>query len=152
MPGSARPSLVLLVDDNPDDRDLTLIALSEVYAGGNVVVCEDGEVALDYLFATGRYAGRDPSVVPDFILLDLKLPKVDGIEVLKRVRADPRYVTIPVIVLTSSREASDVVLSYRCGANSYIRKPVDFAQFLETMRQIVTYWLNINEPGPRHAE
>ena len=152
MTRSAKRSLVLLVDDNPDDRDLTLIALSEVHAGGSVVVCEDGEVALDYLFGTGRYAGRDRTVMPDFILLDLKLPKVDGIEVLKRVRADPRSMMIPVIILTSSREASDVVLSYRCGANSYIRKPVDFAQFLETMRQIVTYWLNINEPGPRYAE
>ncbi len=152
MPRAASPALVLLVEDNPDDRDLTLIALREVYAGGNIVVCEDGEIALDYLFGTGRYAGRDPDVMPDFILLDLKLPKVDGLEVLKRVRADPRSAAIPVIVLTSSREASDVVLSYRCGANSYIRKPVDFAQFLETMRQIVTYWLNINEPGPRYAE
>jgi len=151
MPSSGE-TLVLLVDDNPDDRDLTLIALREVHPGGNVVVCEDGEVALEYLFATGRYAGRDTESMPDVILLDLKLPKVDGLEVLKRVRGDPRTLTIPVIVLTSSREASDVVLSYRCGANSYIRKPIDFAQFLETMRQIVTYWLNINEPGPRHAE
>jgi two-component system response regulator len=152
MAGRANRSLVLLVDDNPDDRDLTLIALSEVHPGGNVVACEDGEVALDYLFGTGSYAGRDPTVMPDFILLDLKLPKVDGIEVLKRVRADARSVMIPVIILTSSRETRDVVLSYRCGANSYIRKPVDFAQFLETMRQIVAYWLNINEPGPGHAE
>lgn len=143
--------LILLVEDNPDDRDLTLIAFKEVQSDSNVVVCEDGEAALDYLFGTGRYAGRDLSMAPRVILLDIKLPKIDGLEVLKRLRADPHTASIPVVILTSSREEEDVVQSYRIGANSYIRKPVDFAQFLETIRQLVVYWLKMNEPAPSHA-
>jgi two-component system, response regulator len=140
--------LILLVEDNPDDVALTLYAFKKNNMLNRVVVAHDGVVALEYLFGTGAYAGRDPSVHPQLILLDLKLPKVDGLEVLRQLRADPRTHLTPVIVLTSSNEERDLVDSYQLGANSYIRKPVDFVQFVEAVRQLHLYWLVLNEPPP----
>ncbi len=137
--------VILLVEDNPDDRELTLLAFKEVNILNEVVICGDGEEALDFLFATGKHAGRDTRVMPQVILLDLKLPKVDGLEVLKRMRADHRTRLLPVVVLTTSKEERDVVESYRLGANSYVRKPVDFARFIEVSRQLGLYWLALNE-------
>jgi two-component system response regulator len=139
---------ILLVEDNPDDEALTLRALTQNKILNEVVVAHDGAEALDYLFATGAYAGRDLTAMPQLILLDLKLPKIDGLEVLQRLRADPRTRLLPVVVLTSSKEDRDVVESYRLSANSYIRKPVDFAQFIEAVRQLGLYWLVLNEPAP----
>lgn len=139
---------ILLVEDNPDDRELTLLAFKEARILNEVVICNDGEEALEFLFATGAYSGRDVRVMPQVILLDLKLPKVDGLEVLKRLRADPRTRLLPVVVLTTSREQKDVVESYRLGANSYVRKPVDFSQFVEASRQLGLYWLVLNEAPP----
>jgi two-component system response regulator len=139
---------ILLVEDNPDDVELTRIAFKESRIANELVVAHDGEEALDYVFGTGKYAGRDAKVRPSVILLDLKLPKVDGLEVLRRLRADERTRRIPVVVLTSSREQEDVVESYDLGANSYVRKPVDFTQFLEATKQLDLYWLVLNEPCP----
>ena len=143
---------ILLVEDNPDDRDLTLLAFKEANVLNQVVICADGEEALEFLFATGAHAGRDTRVTPQIVLLDLKLPKVDGLEVLKRIRADERTKLIPVVVLTSSREQKDVVESYSLGANSYVRKPVDFSLFIEVSRQLGQYWLVLNEAPPVHLE
>ncbi|MBM4328166.1 MAG: response regulator [Deltaproteobacteria bacterium] len=140
--------IVLLVEDNPDDEELTLLALKENNIGNKVVVVHDGSEALDYLFGRGVYHGRDVSDSPVLVLLDLKLPKIDGLECLRRLRADPRSRLIPVIVLTSSKEEEDVVQSYALGANSYIRKPVDFGEFVEAVRQLGLYWLVLNEPPP----
>jgi CheY-like chemotaxis protein len=140
--------IILLVEDNPDDEALTLRALTQNKIVNEVVVARDGAEALDYLFATGAYAGRDLTAMPQLILLDLKLPKIDGLEVLQLLRADPRTRLLPVVILTSSREDRDVVESYRHCANSYIRKPVDFAQFIEAVRQLGLYWLVLNEPAP----
>jgi len=140
--------IILLVEDNPDDEALTLRALTQNKIVNEVVVAHDGAEALDYLFATGAYAGRDLTAMPQLILLDLKLPKIDGLEVLQLLRADPRTRLLPVVILTSSREDRDVVESYRHCANSYIRKPVDFAQFIEAVRQLGLYWLVLNEPAP----
>jgi CheY-like chemotaxis protein len=137
---------ILLVEDNPSDRELTLHALHRHHLANHIEVVRDGAEALDYLFATGPYAGRDPAQMPKLILLDLKLPKVDGLEVLQRVKADPRTRSIPVVVLTSSEEERDVVESYRLGVNSYIVKPVDFAQFTEAVRKLGFYWLLLNHP------
>ncbi len=137
--------VILLVEDNPDDIELTRLALSKANVLNEIVVATDGVEALDYLFGTGRYAGRDMRVMPAVTLLDLKLPKVDGIEVLRRIRADERTSVLPVVVLTSSREEQDVITSYRLGANSYIRKPVDFEQFTDAVRQLGLYWLLLNE-------
>lgn len=136
---------ILLVEDNPDDEVLTLRALKKNNIGNEVVVARDGAEALDYLFGAGAYAGRDLSVMPQVVLLDLKLPKVDGLEVLRRMRADERTKLLPVVILTSSREQQDLVDGYGYGANSYIRKPVDFAQFMEAVRQLGLYWLVLNE-------
>lgn len=144
-----RDKIILLVEDNPDDEALTLRALRKGKIRNEVVVAHDGAEALDYLFATGAYAGRDSSVMPQVILLDLKLPKVDGLEVLRRLRADERTSLLPVVILTSSKEEQDVVNGYRLGANSYVRKPVDFAEFSEAVRQLGLYWLLVNEPPPR---
>jgi len=141
--------VILLVEDNPDDRDLALLAFKEADNLNEVVICSDGEEALEFLFATGAHAGRDTRVTPQIVLLDLKLPKVDGLEVLKRIRADERTKLIPVVVLTSSREQKDVVESYSLGANSYVRKPVDFSLFIEVSRQLGLYWLVLNEAPPR---
>lgn len=141
--------LILLVEDNPDDEVLTLRALKENNILNTVVVAHDGVEALDYLFGTGPYQGRDATVMPEVILLDLKLPKVDGLEVLQRLRADPRTRLIPVVVLTSSDEEHDVISSYENGANSYIRKPVNFTEFLHAARQLGIYWLELNVSPPR---
>jgi two-component system, response regulator len=127
---------------------LTLLAFKKSNIANEVVVARDGAEALDYLFGTGTYAGRDLSVMPAVTLLNLKLPKVDGLEVLKRLRANEHTRRLPVVILTSSREQQDIVESYNLGANSYIRKPVDFAQFMEATRQLGLYWLVLNEPSP----
>jgi len=136
---------ILLVEDNPDDEALTLRALKKNNILNEVVVARDGVQALEYLFAEGAYAGRDLRVMPQIILLDLKLPKVDGLEVLRRLRADERTRLLPVIMLTTSTEQSDLLDSYRLGANSYVRKPVDFLEFTEAVRNLGLYWLDVNE-------
>lgn len=139
---------VLLVEDNPDDEILTLRALEKNRIRNPVVVARDGQEALDWLFGEGAYAGRDPAELPAVVLLDLKLPKVDGLEVLRRIRADERTRLLPVVVLTSSREDRDLTESYARGANSYVRKPVDFGEFVEAARQLGLYWLLLNETPP----
>ena len=140
---------ILLVEDNPDDEELTLRALKKNNILNEVTVVRDGAQALDYLFCQGAYAGRDASRHPAVTLLDLKLPKVEGLEVLKRLRADQRTRLLPVVILTSSKEEQDLVNGYRLGANSYIRKPVDFTKFMEAVRQLGLYWLVLNEPPPQ---
>ncbi|MGZ7046142.1 MAG: response regulator [Candidatus Aminicenantales bacterium] len=136
---------ILLVEDNPDDVKLTLRALEKSRVGNIVDIARDGVEALEYLSGTGRFAGRDMSLRPQVILLDLKMPRMDGLEVLQRIRADERTKLLPVVVLTTSTEERDRVESYKLGANSYIRKPVDFAQFAESVRQLGLYWLVLNE-------
>ena len=145
---STENKVILLVEDNPDDEALTLRALRKNNILNEVVVARDGVEALDYLFGTGVHSGRDTNAQPQLILLDLKLPKIDGLEVLGRLRADPRTRLQPVTILTSSDEERDIVSSYQLGANSYIRKPVDFEQFIEAVRQLGLYWLVINIPPP----
>lgn len=140
--------VILLVEDNPNDEELTLRALKKSQILNPVVVVRDGAEALDYLFARGSYADRAASQVPQVILLDLKLPKIDGLEVLKAIRADDRTKLLPVVVLTSSVEDKDLISSYGLGANSYVRKPVDFIQFVEAVKQLGLYWLVINQPAP----
>jgi two-component system response regulator len=141
--------IIMLVEDNPDDETLTLRALRKNNIQNEVAVARDGVEALDYLFGSGAYAERDPRNKPVVILLDLKLPKIDGLEVLRRLRADERTQFIPVVVLTSSKEEQDLMKSYSFGCNSYIRKPVDFVQFVEAVRQLGLYWLVLNEVPPR---
>ncbi len=141
-------SPILLVEDNADDEALTLRALKKNNIRNEVVVAHDGVEALDYLFASGPYAGRDLSVMPQVILLDLKLPKVNGLEVLRKLREDERTRLLPVVILTSSNEEQDRITGYGLGANSYVRKPVDFSQFIEAVRQLGLYWLILNEPAP----
>jgi two-component system response regulator len=141
--------IILLVEDNPDDEALTLRALSQHHIKNEVVVARDGVEALDYLFSAGRFAGRDTNLMPEVILLDLKLPKLGGLEVLQRLRADERTKLLPVVVLTSSNEERDIVESYRLGANSYVRKPVDFVQFADAVLQLGLYWLVLNESPPK---
>ena len=142
---------ILLVEDNPADVELTVRALKEERIGNHIEVCLDGEEALDYLFAKGRFAGRDTNHRPRLVLLDLKLPKVDGLEVLRAIRADPRTRALPVVVMTSSREEKDLVESYRLGVNAYIQKPVDFEQFRETVKRTGLFWLVVNQPPPNAA-
>lgn len=137
---------ILLVEDNADDEALTLRALARNGIANEVVVARDGVEALDYLFATGAHAGRDTRQMPVLVLLDLKLPRIDGLEVLRRLRADPRTTSLPVVVLTSSSEPTDVAGSYDQFANSYIRKPVDFADFMNVVRKLGLYWLILNVP------
>jgi two-component system, response regulator len=139
---------ILLVEDNPDDEALTLRALKKNNIKNEVVTAHDGAEALDYLFGTGKYAGRNTDVLPQVVLLDLKLPKVEGLEVLRRVRADKRTKLLPVVILTSSNEEQDRIDGYGLGANSYVRKPVDFSQFIDAARQLGLYWLILNEPPP----
>jgi two-component system response regulator len=143
-----RANTILLVEDNADDEELTLRAFRKSKVLNRVEVVRDGVEALDYLFATGVHAERDPKALPAVILLDLKLPKLGGLEVLRRVRADERTRRIPVVVLTSSNEEKDILSSYGLGANSFVRKPVDFAQFMEAAQQLGMYWLVMNEPPP----
>jgi len=140
--------VILLVEDNPDDVDLTLRAMKKGNILNKVIVASDGVQALDYLFGTGTYTGRDMSIMPTIVLLDLKLPKIDGLEVLRRLRADERTKLLPVVILTSSKEDQDLISSYKLGANSYIRKPVDFVQFTEAVQQLKLYWLLMNESPP----
>jgi len=141
--------IILLVEDNPDDEALTLRSFRKSNILNEVVVARDGVEALDYLFATGIHAGRDTSEMPELILLDLKLPKLDGLEVLRCIRSDRRTRCLPVVVLTSSDEERDLVESYELGANSYVRKPVDFSQFAGAVRQLELYWLVLNQGPPR---
>lgn len=140
---------ILLVEDNPDDVDLTLRAFRKSNILNEVVVARDGVEAMDFLLGTGPYAGRDTSLTPQVVLLDLKLPRIDGLEVLRRLRADERTKLLPVVVLTSSKEEQDLVNSYRLGCSSYIRKPVDFDRFLAAVQQLGLYWLLLNEVPPR---
>ena len=136
---------ILLVEDNPDDVELTLLALRRHKLANHVEVARDGAEALDFVFGTGAFTGRELRDGPKMILLDLKLPRIDGLEVLKRLKADARTRMIPVVVLTSSQEESDIVGSYQLGVNSYIVKPVDFTQFVEAMRHVGLYWLLVNQ-------
>jgi len=137
--------IILLVEDNPDDEELTLMAFEQSEIVNKVVVVRDGAEALDYLFGTGRHINRDLSNMPAVVLLDLKLPKIDGLEVLRRLRADQRTNFIPVVVLTTSKEEQDLINSYKLGCNSYVRKPVDFTEFINAARQLGLYWLGLNE-------
>jgi len=141
--------VILLVEDNPDDEALTLRALRRAKVGNEIVVTHDGVEALDYLFGTGAHAGRDTRELPQVMLLDLKLPRIDGLEVLRRVRADARTRVLPVVILTSSNEDRDRIAGYELGANSYVRKPVDFNEFVDAVRQLGLYWLLLNQPPPR---
>lgn len=141
-------SLLMLVEDNPDDEELTLLAFEQNNIPSELVVAHDGVEALDYLFGTGIYANRDLSVMPALILLDLQLPRINGLEVLQRLRADNRTKLIPVVVLTTSNEQQDLISSYSLGCNSYIRKPVDYDQFVRVVQQLGMYWLLLNEPPP----
>ncbi|HHJ37972.1 MAG: two-component system response regulator [Methylothermaceae bacteria B42] len=137
--------IILLVEDNPDDEALTLRALRKHNLANKIIVARDGQEALDYLFGEGAYSNRDTSILPQVILLDLKLPKIDGLRVLERLRANRHTRSIPVVILTSSNEEQDMIRSYDLGANSYVRKPVDFVQFVEAARQLGLYWLVLNE-------
>lgn len=141
--------IILLVEDNPSDIGLTQRALAKSNIANKLVVAEDGQEALDYLFGTGNYMGRDSANLPALILLDLKLPKVDGLEVLRQIRADPRTRRQPVVILTTSKEEQDMAASYDLGVNSYIRKPVDFTQFAQAVHQLGLYWLVLNEEPPQ---
>jgi two-component system response regulator len=143
-----RADTILLVEDNPDDVDLTVRAFEKNNILNTLVVARDGAEALDYLFARGAYSDRDRRDIPAVILLDLKLPKIDGLDVLKQIRADPGVRLVPVVILTSSREEQDRLQSYSLGANSYVQKPVDFDRFSEAARQLGLYWLVLNETPP----
>jgi two-component system response regulator len=142
--------MILLVEDNPDDEELTTRALRrQAKIANQIVVARDGSEAVDYLFGEGKHAGRDLSQMPALILLDLKLPKLSGFDVLQRLRADPRTKLIPTVILTSSSEEEDMLKSYQSGANSYVRKPVEFDAFVNAVGQLGSYWMQINQPPPR---
>ena len=145
---SQESSPILLVEDNPDDEALTLRAFKKNNILNEIIVCRDGAEAVDFLFCTGRFADRVDQPLPQLILLDLKLPKLDGTEVLRRIRANERTRYLPVVVLTSSKEDRDVIDSYNLGANSYVRKPVDFTEFLQAVRTLGLFWLVLNVPPP----
>lgn len=140
--------IILLVEDNPDDVDLTIHALKKNNIRNDIVVVNDGAEALEYLFGTGKYSNRDLSIMPTIILLDLKLPKLDGLEVLRRLRANNRTKFLPVVILTSSKQEHDIIAGYSLGVNSYVRKPVDFNQFAEAVSNLGLYWLLLNEVPP----
>jgi two-component system, response regulator len=140
--------IILLVEDNPDDVTLTERALKKSHILNKLMVAKDGAEALDYIFGTGNFTGRDMNSMPEVVLLDLKLPKIDGLEVLKRIRGDKRTKLLPVVILTSSKEENDLINGYTLGANSYIRKPVNFNQFVEAIHQLGLYWLVLNESPP----
>lgn len=140
--------MVLVVEDNPDDEELTLRALRQGKVANEIVVTRDGSEALEFMFGTGKYAGRDTTKMPAVILLDLKLPKLSGLDVLERLRSDPRTKLVPVVVLTSSSEDEDMLRSYRSGANSYVRKPVEFGAFASAVGQLGIYWMLLNQPPP----
>ncbi len=140
--------IILLVEDNPDDEALTLRALKKNNISNQVIVARDGAEALEYLFGTGQYSGRAANLTPQVVLLDLKLPKVEGLEVLRRMRANESTKLLPVVILTSSNEEQDRINGYDSGANSYVRKPVDFNQFIEAVRQLGLYWRILNEQPP----
>lgn len=141
--------MILLVEDNPDDEELTLRALRKSKLTNEIAVTRDGSEALEFLFCEGQYADRDPSVIPAVVLLDLKLPKLSGLEVLQRIRADERTKLVPVVILTSSSEDEDMINSYAFGANSYVRKPVAFSQFADAVSELGLYWMLLNERPPK---
>lgn len=143
-------STILLVEDNASDEKLTLLAFRRHTIAHEFVVQRDGADALDYLLCAGKFAGRDPSALPAVVLLDLKLPRIDGLEVLRRLRTDERTRCLPIVVLTASREDQDVARSYQLGANAYVRKPVDFSEFVDAARTISHFWLSLNEPLAPH--
>jgi two-component system, response regulator len=149
--GRETNELILLVEDNPDDRELALLAFKGCGISNEVVTCNDGEQALDYLFGLGAYAGRDTRILPRVVLLDLKLPKVDGFETLRRVRANDATRLLPVVVLTTSTEEKDMLECYRLGANSCVCKPVDFSRFTEVAREMAAYWLSVSVNPPANV-
>ncbi len=140
---------ILLIEDNPDDVELTLHAFQKNNMANEVVVASDGAEGLDYLFGTGKYAGRDADQPPALILLDLQLPKIGGLEVLRKVREDERTKRVPVVIMTNSDEEEDIVNGYNGGANSYLRKPVDFGEFMNAVKQLEMYWMVLNTPPPK---
>ena len=141
--------IILLIEDNPNDIGLTQRALAKSHVANTLIVAEDGQEALDYLFGAGAYTGQDMAKLPTLVLLDLKLPRVDGLEVLRRIRANERTRRLPVVILTTSQEEQDIAAGYDLGVNGYIRKPVDFNQFVQAVQQLGLYWLVLNEPPPR---
>lgn len=148
LEGSTKRDVILLVEDNPDDQELTLRALKKNNVKNEVVVAHDGVQALDYLFGRGEFVGRDTSILPQIVFLDLKLPKVDGLTVLQEIRANELTRLLPVVILTSSTEDQDKINGYGLGANSYVRKPVDFSKFIDAIHQLGLYWLILNEAPP----
>lgn len=146
-----KQGMIVIVEDNPDDEALMLRAFKQHKLANEIVVLRDGVQALEYLLGTGAYEGRDTAVMPQMVLLDLKLPKLNGLDVLKRLRADPRTKILPIIVLTTSKEESDMIASYNLGANSYVTKPVDFMKFVESVKQLGLYWLVLNQTPERNA-